>query len=263
MHQGAIVDGDPVLRNAGSEALGRLAGLAGTSYLTSQITALVDQVVNNRDPNCRAGCALTFGAIYSHVGVLAAGPLLKTTVNVLMSLGNDPHPLVHFWALTALGQVINAASLSYAPFINSTIGMLVKLYSVESHEPEGGSLTNANIGGDLPTYQVICRIIDAVIGVTGPELQDSSSKRDLILDLVVQFLHETDAGIGVEAIRCVEHFLIFAPDRVDIPDLIQRLRSNLSSTRRPLKVASINALYRLVQRDALLMSKVGGDSTLR
>ncbi|KZW00275.1 clathrin-coated vesicle protein [Exidia glandulosa HHB12029] len=257
--KGAIIDGDPVLRNAGSEALGRLAGLAGTSYLTSQITALVDQVVNNRDPNCRAGCALTFGAIYTHVGVLAAGPLLKTTVNVLMSLGNDPHPLVHFWALTALGQVINAASLSYAPFINSTIGMLVKLYSLDSHEPAGGSINNANLAGDLPTYQVICRIIDAVIGVTGPELQDSSSKRDLILDLVVQFLHETDAGIGVEAIRCIEHFLIFAPDRVDIPDLIQRLRANLSSPRRPLKVASINALYRLVQRDALLMSRVGGD----
>ena len=33
----------------------------------------------------------------------------------------------------------------------------------------------------------------------------------------------------------------------------------MSSTRRPLKVASINALYRLVQRDALTMSKVGGD----
>ncbi|EJD52751.1 ARM repeat-containing protein [Auricularia subglabra TFB-10046 SS5] len=257
--KGAIIDGDPVLRNAGSEALGRLAGLAGTAYLSSQITSLVDQVVNNRDPHGRAGCALTFGAIYSHVGVLAAGPLLKTTVNVLMSLGNDPHPLVHFWALSALSQVTNAASLSYAPFINSTIGMLVKLYSLESHEPEGGSSNNANIAGDLPTYQVICRIIDAVIGVTGPELLESSHKRNLILNLVTEFLHEDDAGIGVEAIRCIEHFLIFAPEHVDIPDLIQRLRSNLSSTRRPLKVASINALYRLVQRDALLMSKVGGD----
>lgn len=176
-----------------------------------------------------------------------------------MSLGNDPHPLVHFWALSALSQVTNAASLSYAPFINSTIGMLVKLYSLESHEPEGGSPNNANIAGDLPTYQVICRIIDAVIGVTGPELLESSHKRNLILDLVTEFLYEDDAGIGVEAIRCIEHFLIFAPEHVDIPALIQRLRANLSSTRRPLKVASINALYRLVQRDALLMSKVGGD----
>jgi len=257
--KGSIANGDVVLRSAGSEALGRLAGLAGTTYLTSQITTLVEQVVNNRDPDVRAGCALAFGAIYSHVGVLAAGPLLKTAVNVLMSLGTDPHPLVHFWALSALSEVVNAASLSYAPFINTTIGMLVKMYSMESHEPEGGTLNNTNIAGDLPTYQVVCRIIDALVGVVGPELQESSHKRNVILDLVTEFMHESDAGINVEAIRCIEHFLIFAPSEVDVPDLIRRLRSNMGSTRRPLKVASINALYRLVQRDAVTMSKVGGD----
>ncbi|KAH7108306.1 ARM repeat-containing protein [Auriculariales sp. MPI-PUGE-AT-0066] len=255
----AITYGDVVLRDAGSEALGRLAGLAGTAYLTSQVTALVDQVVNNRNPEGRAGCALAFGAIYNHVGGLAAGPLLKTTVNLLMSLASDPHPLVHFWALSALGEVINAASLSYAPYINTTIGLLVKLYSMESHEPEGGSLGNANMAGDLPTYQITSRLIDALIGVIGPELQESSQKRNVILELVTQFLHEPDAGINVEAIRCIEHFLIFAPSEVDVPELIRELRSNMSSTRRPLKVASINALYRLVQRDALMMSKVGGD----
>lgn len=97
--------------------MGRLASVAGTNFLTSQIKLLVDQVVNNRDPHGRAGCALAFGAIYSHVGGLAAGPLLKTTVNVLMSLSNDPHPVVHFWALNALARVINAASLAYAPFV--------------------------------------------------------------------------------------------------------------------------------------------------
>jgi hypothetical protein len=30
-------------------------------------------------------------------------------------------------------------------------------------------------------------------------------------------------------------------------------------TRRPLRIASINALYQLVQKDALVMSKLGGD----
>lgn len=73
----------------------------------------VDQVVSNRDPLVRAGCALTFGAVYTHVSGLAASPLLKTTVNVLMSLGNDPHPLVHFYASSTLAQVVNAASLAY------------------------------------------------------------------------------------------------------------------------------------------------------
>ncbi|KAM6499234.1 hypothetical protein JOM56_004742 [Amanita muscaria] len=108
---------DAVLRVASSEVIGSLTSLSGMSFLTTQIKYLVDQVVSNRDPHERAGRALAFGAIYS--GGLAAGPLLKRTVNVLMSLSNDPRPVVHLWALKSLATVINAASLAYAPFVSS------------------------------------------------------------------------------------------------------------------------------------------------
>ncbi|KAF7331836.1 Clathrin-coated vesicle protein [Mycena kentingensis (nom. inval.)] len=254
-----LVDGDPVLRSAGSESIGRLANLAGTNFLTFQMKTLVDQVVNNRDPSCRAGCALAFGAIYSHVGGLAAGPLLKTTVNVLMSLSIDPHPTVHFWALTALGTVMHAASLAYAPYVSSTLGMLLKVYTMESHEREGGTLSNANLSGDCQAYPVICQITDAIVNILGPDMQESSRTRTLILNLVHEFSLESDDGIRVEAIKCMQHFLMFAPEHVDIPDLVKQFRVYLASSRRPLKLASINALYQLVQKDALAMSRLGGD----
>ncbi|KAJ6577043.1 clathrin-coated vesicle protein [Mycena vulgaris] len=255
----ALVDGDLVLRSASSEAIGRLANLAGTNFLTGQIKLLVDQVVNNRDPHGRAGCALAFGAIYSHVGGLAAGALLKTTVNVLMSLSNDPHPVVHFWALNALGRVMHAASLAYAPFVPSTLGMLLKVYLMESHEREGGTLLNANLSGDCPAYPVVCQITDAVITILGPDMQESSRTRTLVLNLVHEFSLENDEGICVEAIKCMQHFLMFAPEHVNIPDLVNQFRTHLASSRRPLKLASINALYQLVQKDALSMSRLGGD----
>lgn len=248
-----------MLRTAASEAIGRLASIAGTTFLASQIKTLVDVVVSNRDPSGRAGCALAFGSIYAYVGGLAAGPLLKTTVNVLMSLGNDPHPVVHYWALSALAQVINAGSLQYVPFVSSTLGMLFKTYTLESHEPDGGTVANANIKGSLPVYQVVCQIIDAVISVLGPDIQESSRTRDLILDLVHEFSLEPDEGICVEAIKCIQHLLMFAREQVSVSDLVNQLRTHLGSPRRPLKFAAINALYQLVQRDALAVSKVGGD----
>ncbi len=254
-----LVDGDPLLRKASSEAIGRLASVAGTNFLTNQVKTLVDQVVSNRDPHGRAGCALAFGAIHSYVGGLAAGPLLKTTVHVLMSLVNDPHPVVHFWALSALARVIDAASLAYAPFVSSTLGLLFKVYMMESHEPDGGSLNHVNISGDLPAYQVVCQNIDAVITVLGPDIQESARTRTLVLDLVHQFIDEEADGSCVEAIKCIQHFLMFAPDHVNVPELVTRFRGYLSTSRRPLKLASINALYQLVQRDALSMSKLGGD----
>jgi HEAT repeat-containing protein 5 len=219
----------------------------------------VDQVVNNRDPYCRAGCALAFGAIYGHVGGLVAGPLLKTTVNILMSLSGDPHPVVHFWALSALSRVINAASLAYAPFVPSTLGLLLKVYTLESHEVEGGAVSNANASGDFPSYPVICQIIDAVITVLGPDIRESPRTRALVLSLIHEFSLEEEESVCVEAIRCTQHFLMFAPEYLQLPTLVGRFREYLSSPRRLLKSASINALYQLVQKDALSMSRLGGD----
>ncbi|KAG1904032.1 armadillo-type protein [Suillus fuscotomentosus] len=256
----ALVDGDPALRSASSEAIGRLANISGSSFLTSQTKVLVDHIVSNRDPQGRAGCALAFGSLYSHVGGLAAAPILKTTVNLLMSLSNDSHPLVHFWSLRALGHVINAASLAFAPFVSSTLGMLLKIYLSDTHEAEGGTLNNANIGGDLQAYPLVCYILDAIITILGPDVHDSLRTRTIVLDLVHEFSVEDDEPILVEAIRCIQHLLMFAPEHVDVPEIVNRFRRHLSSPRRCLKLAAIDALYQLVQKDALAMSRLGGDS---
>lgn len=255
----ALLHGDLALRAAASEAYGRLAAVAGSQAMSGQVQFLVDQVVSNRDPDGRAGCALAFGSIYSQVGGLAAGPLTKTVVNVLMSLSNDPHPTVHFWALEALRMVIDAASLSYGPFVASTLGMLVKLYMLDTHEPEGGSVGSVNLRGDLPAYQAICRVISAVIGVLGPDLQESARIRSLVLTLLHEFSQEADDGIVVEATKATQHFGLFAPDQLDTAAWIAQLRVQLRSSKRPLKLAAVNGFYQLVQRQALVMSRLGGD----
>ncbi|WWD08143.1 hypothetical protein V865_006254 [Kwoniella europaea PYCC6329] len=257
--QDAIFDPSPSIRSSAAESMGILSAIAGSSYLSSQVQWLVDQVVNNRVPDSRAGCALAFGAIYSNVGGLAGGPILKTIVNILMSLATDPHPVVHFWAMAALTQVINAANLSYEPFVPTTLGMLANIYMLETHEPDGGSLGSVNLRGDLPAYQVICRLLHALVGVLGPELQEPGKIRSLVFLLVHEFSEETDEGLAVEAIKCVQQFLMFAPSEVEIPKLVSTFRSHLASTRRPLKVAAITALYQIVQRDAVLISKIGGN----
>jgi len=176
-----------------------------------------------------------------------------------MSLATDPHPVVHYFAMSALTQVVNAANLSYSPYVSHTLGMLSNIYLLETHEPDGGSLGSVNIRGDLPAYQVICRILHALVGVLGPELQEPSKVRSLVFLLVHEFGEETDEGLAVEAIKCVQQFLMFAPAEVDVPKLLETFRGHLVSTRRPLKVAAITALYQIVQRDAVLISKLGGN----
>jgi hypothetical protein len=253
------LDTSPNVRLAAAETMGLLTSYAGSSYLSTQVQWLVDQVVNNRVPESRAGCALAFGAIYKHVGGLAGGPILKTIVNILMSLATDPHPVVHYWSMSALTQVVNSANLSYSPYVTTTLGMISNIYLLDSHEPDGGSPGSVNLKGDLPAYQVICRLLQAIIGVLGPELQEPGKIRSLVFLLVHEFGEETDEGLVVEAIKCVQQFLMFAPTEVEIPKLVDTFRAHLASSRRPLKVSAITALYQIVQRDAVLISKLGGN----
>src|SRR5258708_36695534 len=112
-----------------------------------------------------------------------------------MSLGNDPHPVVHYWALHALGQIVSSSSFSYSPFIPNTLGMLFKVYVMESHEPEGGLLGNVSLAGFFPTYHVVCRIIDGVISALGPELQEPGRTGGLSLDPVSQFAAPSNDGL--------------------------------------------------------------------
>lgn len=257
-----LLSPDALLRRISAEALGKLTNLAGNIFMNSQIQFLVNQVVSSIEPNARAGCALGFGEIYSNVGALASGSQnLKIIVEVLLSLSGDPHPLVHYYALQALAQVIGSASLSYAPFTNPTLGMITKLYLSESHEPEGGSFGSVNLRGNLPAYQVMCQVLNELIGVMGPELIESEKVKNLILLLLKEFLQETDEGIKVEAIKAIQRFLIFAPatPSLDLNFWVTTLRTQINSSREALKIAAVNGVYQLVQRDALMMSKLGGD----
>lgn len=254
--QDAILDTEENLRIPAGECVGLLSAIAGGSYLNGQVQWLVDQIVSNRSPEARSGCALTLASVFHQIGGINATPLLRSITSVLSSLSVDPHPLVHFSALRSLSQIIDAAGLAFDPYVDSTCRMLLTIYLAETHEPDGGSVGSSNMRGDLPAYQVMCRSLDATIAVVGPELPE---RKDRPLLLVKEFRHERDEGVAVETMGCIQQFLMFAPAAMDLPTLVSTFRAHLSSKRRPLRVAAITALYQIVQKDAPLMSKLGGN----
>lgn len=255
--QEAIVHPDPYLRNVASDALGQLVNVVGSSLMSSQIQYLVDLVVNNRDPDARAGCSLALGYIYSHVGGMAAGNHLKTIVGILCSLSSDPHPIVHCWALESLTMTISAASLMFSGYVSSTLGLVAKLYLVETHEPGGGStaVSNAGMAVGFTAYQEFGRIIYELIGTLGPELQAMSKVRELCMNIVEELKLESDERVNMEAIRCTQQFIMFAQSHVNLKLLVPYLQSQLSSFHLPLKKAAVTCLYQLVQRNAQAVFK--------
>eukprot|EP00842_Homolaphlyctis_polyrhiza_P005067 jgi/Hompol1/5561/HPOL_004542-RA len=245
---------DAPLRSIASEILGRLARVVGTAtFVNPMLQALVDQVINNREPESRAGSALALGCIHSFVGGMAASSHLSTTVGILHSLASDQHPLVHTWALHSLWLTIESAGLMYGQFVNPTLTLVVKLFMSESHEP--GAVA-ANTSGNESNNEVLPafgRILHALVGIVGPELQMSDSLREICFSLYEQLKNDNDPFVVVEAIRCIQNFILFARKYMDIQFLIPFLQRHLSGDSRAqvyqIRKASVTCLYQLTQHD--------------
>ncbi|KAL2828215.1 armadillo-type protein [Aspergillus cavernicola] len=245
-----VTDPDPIIRTVGVEALGRLCESSGNAFTNTQINWLVDTIVENREPNARAGCAVALGCIHSQIGGMAAGLHLKTIVGVLMSLCNDPHPVVHFWALGGLERVANSAGLTFSPFVSSALGMLAQLYNADSHNEEADILATSNIEMSFLTPVVISRCIDSLINVLGPDLQDIAKTRNLILTLLRQFQLEENPALVTESSRCLDHLSLYAPGYVDFSGYVKRLQNELSANDPLMRDVAIWGLTNLMKRDS-------------
>ncbi|CEL01688.1 Putative HEAT repeat protein [Aspergillus calidoustus] len=245
-----VTDPDPIVRTVGVETLGRLCETSGNAFTNAQINWLVDTIVENREPNARAGCAAALGCIHSQIGGMAAGLHLKTIVGVLMSLCNDPHPVVHFWALGGLERVANSAGLTFSPFVSSTLGMLAQLYNSDTHNEEAETLATSNIEMSFLTPVVIGRCVDSLINVLGPDLQDIAKTRNLILTLLRQFQLEENPALITESSRCLDHLSLYAPGYVDFSAYVKRLQNELSASDPSMRDVAIRGLTNLMKRDS-------------
>ncbi|ODA82855.1 hypothetical protein RJ55_01364 [Drechmeria coniospora] len=244
-----VLDPDQYVRNLGYAAEARLCNIYGNAFTNHEIKFLVDTIVGNREPSARAGCAMALGAIQTKVGGMAAGYHLKTITGILMSLCNDPHPVVHYWALEALSLASDAAGLSFAGYVPSTLGMLAQLYVSETHHPEIQSAITMNLEIELSTVSAIAKCVDSLINVLGPDLQDSNKSRQLIFTLVEQFQRENDSRVELVALGCLEHLSLYAPGQMHFGDYVKLLQKYLDSETTTLRDVAVDGLYNIMKRE--------------
>ncbi|KAH8737675.1 armadillo-type protein [Ilyonectria robusta] len=244
-----VLDPDQHVRSLGYDAVARLCNVYGNGFTNNEIKYLVDTIVGNREPSARAGCAMALGSIQTKVGGMAAGYHLKTILGILMSLCNDPHPVVHYWALEALSLASDAAGLSFAGYVPSTLGMLVQLYVSETHHAEISSAITMNLEMELSTPSVIARCVDSLINVLGPDLQDSAKSRELIFTLVGQFREEDEVLVQKAALGCFEHLSLYAPGYMHFADYVKLMQKYLSSESTTLRDVAVDGLHNMMKRN--------------
>lgn len=254
-----VIDPDPFVRHAAYEAFGRLCNGAGNAFTTNAVNSLVETIVLNREPSARAGCAMTLGYIHSSVGGMAAGLHLRKIHGVLMSLCSDPHPTVHFWAVEALAKVAESAGLTFSGYIPSTLGLLAQLWISDSHSQDADSVCTCNSELELPTPAAIANTIACLINVLGPDLQDMSKTKDLILTLVHQFDIDDLPAVQGQALKCWQHVYLYTPGSVDAARYVRQLQRGLNQSALEICDIAVDGLYSLMQRDAENILSISND----
>ncbi|KAL2136115.1 hypothetical protein VTI74DRAFT_5338 [Chaetomium olivicolor] len=244
-----VLDRDQYVRSIAYEAVARLCSTCGNAFTNQEIKYLVDTIVVNREPSARAGCAMALGTIQAKIGSMAAGYHLKTILNILMSLCNDPHPTVHYWALEAVARVSDASGLGFANYVSATLGMLANLYFSETHNPEVALPATMNLEVESSTSSAIAHCVDSLINVLGPDLQDSTKSRELILTLVGFFQQEEDLEVQRASLVCLEHLSLYAPGYMNFAEYVKTLQRYLSSEQTVLRDVAVDGLHNLMKRN--------------
>ncbi|OTB02273.1 hypothetical protein M426DRAFT_322850 [Hypoxylon sp. CI-4A] len=245
-----VIDPDQYIRSLGYGTIARLCNACGNAFTNHEIKHLVDTIVGNREPSARAGCAMALGSIQAKVGSMGAGYHLKTVTGILMSLCNDPHPTVHYWALEALADAADAAGLGFSPYVSGTLGMVSQLYLSDTHHSEVSSAISMSLEVELSTTAAITRCVDSLINVIGPDLQDSTKSRELILTLVGQLQSEEDIVVQRESLGCLEHLSLYAPGYMVFNDYVKTLQKYLNSEISSLRDVAVDGLYNLMKRNS-------------
>ena len=244
-----LLDQDRYIRRIGYEGLGRLCNSSGNAFTTNEVNSLIETIVSNRDPNARAGCAMALGSIHAQVGGMAAGLHMKKIHGVLSSLCSDPNPLVHFCAIEAISQVADSAGLAFTGHVSNTLGLLAQLWTCDTHNEESGLASISNIEVEWPTAVVIARSIDSLVNVLGPDLQDMSKSRELMLSLMKQFALDDNTVVQAECLKTWEHMYLYDSVHVDLTSYVHRLQANLDSHSDMIREIAIDGLYNLMRRD--------------
>lgn len=244
-----VLDRDQYVRSIAYEAVARLCSTCGNAFTNQEVKYLVDTIVVNREPSARAGCAMALGTIQAKIGSMAAGYHLKTILNILMSLCNDPHPTVHYWALEAVARVADAAGLGFSNYVSATLGVLANLYLSETHNPEVALPASMNLEVESSTTAAIAHCVDSLINVLGPDLQDSTKSRELILTLVGYFQHEDDLDVQRASLICLEHLTLYAPGYMDFIEYVKTLQRYLNSEHTVLRDVAVDGLHNLMKRN--------------
>ncbi|XP_034942648.1 HEAT repeat-containing protein 5B isoform X2 [Chelonus insularis] len=238
-----LVSGNPILRWAAGEAVGRMAQVVSDPKFTAELAQMsFDRLKSARDVVSRTGHSLALGCLHRYVGGMGSSQHLNTSVSILLALAQDnSSPVVQVWALHALALIADSGGPMFRGYVEPTLSLILTLLLNVSHS-------------HIDVHQCIGKVLSALITTIGPELQGNTSSictaRSSFLCACAIMQDHQDPLVQAEATGCLQQLHLFAPRHVNLSSLVPTLCRTLSSNHLLLRKAAISCLRQLAQREA-------------
>ncbi|XP_034252934.1 HEAT repeat-containing protein 5B isoform X2 [Thrips palmi] len=239
----SLTSGNPILRCAAGESLGRMAQVVGDPRFTAELAQTsFDRLKSARDVASRTGHSLALGCLHRYVGGMGSSQHLNTSVSILLALAQDStSPVVQVWSLHALALIADSGGPMFRGYVEPTLSLALKLLLnvPQSH---------------VDVHQCIGKVLSALITTVGPELQGNTTSicmaRSSFLCACAIMQDHQDPLVQAEATGCLQQLHLFAPRHVNLSSLVPTLCRTLSSNHLLLRKAAISCLRQLAQREA-------------
>ncbi|XP_014481449.1 PREDICTED: HEAT repeat-containing protein 5B isoform X3 [Dinoponera quadriceps] len=238
-----LVSGNPILRWAAGEAVGRMAQVISDPKFTAELAQTsFDRLKSARDVASRTGHSLALGCLHKYVGGMGSSQHLNTSVSILLALAQDnSSPVVQVWALHALALIADSGGPMFRGYVEPTLSLALTLLLNVPHSY-------------IDVHQCIGKVLSALITTIGPELQGNTSTicmaRSSFLCACAIMQDHQDPLVQAEATGCLQQLHLFAPRHVNLSSLVPTLCRTLSSNHLLLRKAAISCLRQLAQREA-------------
>lgn len=120
-----LVSGNPILRWAAGEAVGRMAQVISDPKFTAELAQTsFDRLKSARDVASRTGHSLALGCLHKYVGGMGSSQHLNTSVSILLALAQDNSSPVVQVRLIVILSYCNCHTFSF--YFSSTLIKKIK-----------------------------------------------------------------------------------------------------------------------------------------
>eukprot|EP00742_Colponemidia_sp_Colp-10_P008019 GILJ01008652.1.p1 GENE.GILJ01008652.1~~GILJ01008652.1.p1 ORF type:complete len:2092 (-),score=402.65 GILJ01008652.1:70-6057(-) len=205
---------DPTLRSLGGEGLGLLGRLGGDPLCKALMKDFDDMLNTSSDANLRAGIAFGIGCLHRYVSAMNMTRFLPASVAMLHKLAKETNQPIRTWCLHSLKIAAETAGLSFASYIKATVQLSYAHLLADART-------------DIQVSYCVGRIIGAVIGAIGPELQANTERMNRCLTVFNDLRTESHPWLELQSIHIIEQLFLFAPQITRTKALYDFLKSKL------------------------------------